>query len=375
MGGIVRKTVESYIRGKGSRGVWTLLGPLSYLYEVGVRARLGLYRAGALSSRTLPCAVVSVGNITAGGSGKTPLTMYIARYLKKKGVAVAVVSRGYGGSLKGPAVVSTGEEGGILLGAAEAGDEPLLMARRLQGVPVVIGADRFAAGELAIKEFSSEVIILDDGFQHIRLSRDLNILLVDGSVPLVGAALLPAGPLREPVSACRRADMVLVKGVSLHNRDKEMLRAIAVMSTGFVYKTKGVRELCGGKSIDMAALKGTPLLAVAGIARPESFFNTLRGLGLNIAGTISYSDHYPYKAEDLRVIRDKMKTCCSEVLITTEKDGVKLSPLLQGGGVEGYALSIDVELKEKSLLRRALAPLIAKAGAGRVVEEEKGARP
>jgi len=355
MSGFVRKGVESYIQGKGRAGVWTLLQPLSYLYEAGVRTRLGLYRAGALRSRSLPCSVISVGNITAGGSGKTPLTMYIARYLMKRGARVVIVSRGYGGSLKGLGVVSNGA-GEILLGAAEAGDEPLLMARSLRGVPVVVGADRFAAGTLAIKEFSPTVIILDDGFQHIRLFRDLNILLVDGSVPLTGARLLPAGPLREPLSAIKRADMVLVKGGSLNDYDKELLGRYNFRATGFVYMAGGVTDLETNESLTLADLKGVPLMAIAGIARPESFFTTLKDSGLKVVGTISYSDHYPYKAEDISVISEKMKTSGAEAFITTEKDGVKLSPLLRGGGLAGYALSIDVRLKEKSVFKRAMAP-------------------
>ncbi len=364
MGGLVRKGVESYIQGKSKGGVWTLLQPLSYLYEAGVRTRLGLYRAGALRSRTLPCAVISIGNLTAGGTGKTPMTMYVARYLQKRGARVVVISRGYGGSLKGCGIVSNGQEGeaGILLGAAEAGDEPLLMARRLSGVPIIVGADRFAAGTLAIKEFAPTVIILDDGFQHVRLDRDLNILLLDGTVPLAGARLLPAGPLREPVSALKRADMVLVKGGLLNDRDKELLRAYNLESTGFVYTPGAVTDLCTNESLTRADLKGRALLGVAGIARPRSFFSTLKDWGLRLLGTISYSDHYPYKAEDMAVIREKMKTSGAEAIITTEKDGVKLSPLLQGSDLAAYALSIDVRLKEKSTFKRVMTPFVGKAG-------------
>ncbi|MFQ5481078.1 MAG: tetraacyldisaccharide 4'-kinase [Thermodesulfobacteriota bacterium] len=349
--------MESYIRGEGHSGTGTLLEPLSYLYEAGVRTRLGLYRAGALRPKSLPCKVISVGNITAGGSGKTPLAMYVARYLMKRGARVVIISRGYGGSLKGTAIVSNGsDDGGILLGPGEAGDEPVLMAHRLKGVPVVLGADRYAAGLLAIKEFSPRVIILDDGFQHIRLARDLNILLVDGSLPLSGARLLPAGPLREPVSACRRADLVLVKGGSLNDRDKELLSGYGIQSTGFVYTPSGATDLATGETLTLAELKQTPLLGIAGIARPKSFFTTLQGQGLKVVGTISYGDHHPYGAEDMSSMREKMKTCGAAALITTEKDGVKLAALVKGSDVTCYALSIDVVLKEKSVFRRAMAP-------------------
>ncbi len=369
MGGFLRKAVESYIRGGGGAGAGALLRPLSCLYETGVKARLGLYRAGLLKSKSLPCSVISVGNITAGGTGKTPVTMYIARYLKDMGAKVVILSRGYGGSLKGIGVVSDGKD--VLLGPAEAGDEPVLMARRLGDVPVVVGADRFSAGQLAVERFSPDVIILDDGFQHIRLHRDLNILLVDGARELGTAKLLPAGPLREPLTALRRAHMVLVKGGRLKDRDKELMRQYDIIESGFAFKARGLTALTTGEALALKALKGKPLLAVAAIAEPDSFFTTLKDVGLKVAGTMAYRDHHPYVADDIKALQIKMKESGAAALITTAKDGVKLAGLLQGASLPSYALDIAVEMKDKAAFKRAMAPFTK--GAKRV--KGKGTGP
>jgi len=366
MGGFIRKAVESYIRGEDDGKAGALLRPLTGLYGAGVRARLGLYSAGFLKTKALPCTVISVGNITAGGTGKTPVTMHIARYLKDKGMAVVILSRGYGGSLKGIGVVSDGNE--VLLGPVEAGDEPVLMARNLGDIPVVVGPDRFSAGELAIKKFSPDIIILDDGFQHIRLSRDLNILLIDGAVELNNARLLPAGPLREPLTGLQRADMVLVKGGRLQERDRALMRKYNIAENGFVFKAGGVTELAGGEARPVKSLKGKPILAIAAIARPDSFFSLLKDLGMNVAGTMAYTDHHGYNAGDIAAIRLKMKATGAEAIITTEKDGVKLAPLLQGADIACYTLAITVEMKNKSAFRQAMRPFIRGA-------KPKGTRP
>ncbi len=369
MSGFIRKAVESYISAGGDGPAGALLRPLAGLYGAGVRARLALYRAGFLKPKTLPCKVISVGNITAGGTGKTPVTMHIARYLKDKGLAVVILSRGYGGSLKEAGVVSDGHE--VLLGPAEAGDEPVLMARRLKDIPVVVGANRFSAGELAIKKFSPDVIILDDGFQHIRLSRDLNILLIDGAVELGSSRLLPAGPLRESLAGLKRADMVLVKGGRLQERDRVLMREYNLIENGFVFKATGVMELSEGKARPVKAIKGRALLAVAAIARPHSFFSLLKDLGMSIAGAMTYTDHHAYNAGDIEAVRLKMRETGAEAIITTEKDGVKLASLLRGSDIACYTLTITLEMKNKSAFIEAMRSFTE--GAGR--PEAKGPRP
>lgn len=185
-----------------------LLSLLSKLYGLAVTIRLSLYRLGILKSRTLPCFVLSIGNITAGGTGKTPMTLYAARLVKKLGYTAAVVSRGYKGAFEEKGgIVSTGKK--IVATADQAGDEPYMLATTLN-IPVVVGKNRYKAAMTAVEEFHPDVVILDDAFQHLAVKRDLNLLLLDCTSPFGNNALLPRGPLREPLSALNRSDAVVL---------------------------------------------------------------------------------------------------------------------------------------------------------------------
>lgn len=319
----------------GPAGV--ILKPLSLVYRTGVSLRLSLYRAGVLRARRLATPVISIGNITAGGSGKTPMTIHIAELLKKKGHGVAVLSRGYKRSSKG--VIAVSDKDKVLIGPAEAGDEPYLMARRLSGVPVIVGEDRVKAGEYAIGRFSPEFILLDDGFQHIRLHRDLNILLVDSSAAFGNNRLLPAGLLREPVSAVGRADLIMVKGGKLTPGDEERLKGFALETLSFHYKVTGATRLKTNKRLSPKELQGLKAFALAGVANPTAFLETLKGLGVSITGKRMYRDHHPYSKADFDSI--KSAAAGAEVIVTTEKDAVKLEGFDEAA-VPVYAISIEV---------------------------------
>ena len=314
-----------------------ILKPLSLVYRTGVSLRLSLYRAGVLKARRLARPVISIGNITAGGSGKTPMTIHIAELLRKKGHSVAILSRGYKRSSKGVIAVSDTER--LLISPAEAGDEPYLMARRLSGVPVIVGEDRVKAGEYAIGRFSPEVILLDDGFQHIRLYRDLNILLVDSTAAFGNNRLLPAGLLREPVNAVGRADLVMVKGDRLTPGDKEHLKGFALETLGFNYKVTGATRLKTSKRLAPDELKGLKAFALAGVANPTAFLETLKGLGVSITGKRMYRDHHPYSKADFDSILSA--SAGAEAIVTTEKDAVKLEGFDEAK-IPVYAVSIEV---------------------------------
>ncbi|GMR04363.1 MAG: tetraacyldisaccharide 4'-kinase [Thermodesulfobacteriota bacterium] len=333
------------------------LYPLSILYGAGVRTRLAAYRAGVLKQRKIPCTVISVGNITAGGSGKTPMTIFLARFLRERGEKVVVVSRGYKGTSKGVNVVSDGEV--IFMGPKSAGDEPCLMARRLKGVPVVVGPDRVRAGLFSIEKFSPDFIILDDGFQHIRLMRDLNILLVDSETGLGNFRLLPSGILREPAGEIKRADLIMVKGKGLGHREAALIKGFGMPVSGFDYRACGMLDLREKKLLATEGLKGRRAFAFAGIARPGAFFKTLKALGADVAGTASYPDHHVYRARDIEEINEEAGGVSAEVIITTEKDGVKLEGLLgKSKGPPLYALSVEVVLKDPAGFERLMAPYL-----------------
>ncbi len=341
MSGLAR-IIERKMRAEKVGVFWhLLLYPLSLVYEVGARFRALLYGAGVLHSSKLLSGVVSVGNITVGGTGKTPLTLLIAEFLTKKDKRVVILSRGYKRTGSGVALVS--DRNGVLLGPDEAGDEPYLMAKRLPGIPVVVGSDRVACGRYATELFKPDFIILDDGFQHLKLRRDLNILLVDGTEGFGNGYLLPRGILREPLSRLDRADAVFVKGRKLKNSAEDLLKSHFIPSLHFTYRPSHVYDLGTGSRRAVEFLKGKTIVAVAGVANPESFFRTLDELQVETTKKLAFPDHHSYQAGDLDLI--KKEAGGTSMVVTTEKDGVKLKGLLTGLPV--YCLAIDAVFEEK----------------------------
>lgn len=320
-----------------------ILYSLSVIYGIAVRLRLLLYRAGVLRTKRVPCPVISVGNITVGGTGKTPVAIFIASLLKESGKRVVVLSRGYKRGGKSIETVSDGRD--ILLGPKMSGDEPHLIAKRLQGVPVVVGADRVKAALYAIEKFSPDVIVLDDGFQHIRLERDFNILLTD-PVKGFGRYLLPRGILREPVEGIGRASLVMGRGFS--KPDMELIKRFKLPVMEYEYRPTGLIDVKDGGSMGVEYLKGRKVLAFCAIANPESFFSTLEGLGAEVTDRVLFPDHHGYTQKDLDTVMGRREG--SQVLITTEKDAVKFEGLnVPKGSV--YALGIDVHMKERERLK------------------------
>lgn len=319
-----RKLASGRLTGLADNLVLLMLTPWAWLYGLALRLRAALYRNGMLKTERLPRPVVSIGNITVGGTGKTPVTAYIARILLAGGYKVAVLSRGYGGTLEGQTcVVSDGAT--VMLGAAECGDEPYLLAATVPGLMVVIGTDRYAAGQLAMQQLVPDIFLLDDGFQHLRLHRDLNILLLDFSRPFGNGLTLPAGILREPSAAARRADLVIFTrapaGAAMDAESGGIPRCLSS------HTISDLLPLGSGSPLPFSRISGHTVLAFAGIADPDSFFSGLREKGLNLVRTIHFPDHVVYNHERREAIAEAMKTSGAEYMITTEKDGVKLKGL------------------------------------------------
>jgi tetraacyldisaccharide 4'-kinase len=305
------------------------LAVVSLVFGAAVRLRNAGYDCGLLPVHRLPCRVVSVGNLTVGGTGKTPTVMTIAAALHTAGARVCIVLRGYRGAGTGARVVSDGRN--VRLSWREAGDEAVLMARRLPGVPVVVGADRVAAGRLAIAEFHPEAILLDDGFQHRRIHRDGNLVLVDATDPFGGEWLLPRGRLREPVRGLRRADAILVTRADQATDLEAVVRRLAVAAPGRpiargTFQACRLYELGSGREHAVAAIRGKRVLAVSGIANPRGFHRTLERLGAVLVEHVAFRDHHPFESTDRRRIAGAAQASGAEWIVTTEKDAVRWAP-------------------------------------------------
>ncbi len=280
-----------------------------------------------LSSRRLPCPVISVGNLSVGGTGKTPLTVMLAGMLKANGYRPAILSRGYG--RHGREKIDIISDGGRRYGSpGEAGDEPFLMTELLGNVPVIVGADRFLSGKKAIVNFDVDLLILDDGFQHRCLHRDVDICLVEMRRPFGNGFLLPAGPLREPASALKRADIIVVTGNSQRYEGAllfpGMKLPVAPPSVFYCWR-RPVAVLDGQRSLrPISVLDGKGIYAFAGIGNPFSFRETIESLGGRILGFSPYPDHHAFERRDLARIREEARLLGADLILTTEKDGARL---------------------------------------------------
>ncbi|MCK6555374.1 tetraacyldisaccharide 4'-kinase [Candidatus Binatia bacterium] len=315
---------------------WLLLQPLSAAFRLGVAARHLAYRAGVLRSERGVLPVVSVGNLATGGTGKTPVTLWLARALAADGRRVAIVMRGYGGAERGVRIVSRGH--GPEAAVDVAGDEASMLARSFAGVVIV--APRRIDGVAAAAGLGCEVVVLDDGFQHRALARDFDLVLLNGRA----GGLLPAGPLREPASALRRADAVAV--VRKADGDRVSLPAAAagkpVFEVRFVAQALVESDAGQWREMALSGLSGHRIGAVCGIAAPASFFAQLRQWDAELAEVFEYPDHYAYDAADWQRLNRAAHRV--DFIVTTEKDLVKLErfPFARGKLV---ALRIGVEVE------------------------------
>jgi len=308
-----------------------VLVPLAVLYTAWMRIRTVLYDKGLCLGKKLPCRVISVGNLSVGGTGKTPMVLYLAKLLTEKGLKVVIISRGYRGRLEAAGgIVSDGRK--VLVGVHDSGDEPQIMARLLQGVPVIVGGNRYRAGQRALEAFSPDVILLDDAFQHLRLKRDLDLVLLDCSRPFGNGYTLPAGDLREPPRALGRGHAaIMTRCQSDQAIVKNTCREVAGYIGGPVFESRHVPVIrniipAEGSGPSEDPLSGRRAFAFSGVAKNDEFLYTLSGFNCEVVRSQQFSDHHFYTDNDLESIRRKAESLNVDCIVTTEKDYVKVGP-------------------------------------------------
>ena len=308
---------------------WWLGAP----YELAARVRLWCYARGWFRKQRLPRPVISVGNLTVGGTGKTPVVMHLVERLTAQGRRVAVLSRGYRRRSQAPQVlVSDGQQ--VLVGPEEAGDEPYLIACRCPRAVVAVGGDRYALGQWVLSRLPVDCFVLDDGFQHVQLHRDVNLLLVDATDLRGIQAALPAGRLREPLAAAARATAILVtRAGTEQDADavwSHLIRACGPLPSPALvdFPAEEFRRVGGEGSRPLADFRGRPALLFSGVGNAGSFHALVAGLGVKVVETLAFPDHVHYTEGMVDAIRAKAKASGADLWVTTEKDAGKVARFL-----------------------------------------------
>jgi tetraacyldisaccharide 4'-kinase len=343
-----------------------LLWAPAKLYELAVRLRVAAYETDYLKQKHLSATVISVGNITLGGAGKTPMVHYIASYLVSEDHSVSILSRGYGRKSSGMRVLNDpaklGETNAEQM-YTEVGDEPLMLARSLKEIPIIVNSDRYEAGRYA-ESFGSGVLVLDDAYQHLSLARDLNILLIDATDTFGGFEMAPFGRLREPLYGLTRADAVIITRADRAFDEAQVLATIRQYCSDDVpvmYFYSGIialRHLATDECYEVTQFAGWNAAVMCGIGNPEAFSDDILRVGINIVREDFYRDHHPFSQTDLDKATRAAKESGADAILTTEKDAVRLEGL-KHGDIPIYAAQLEVQsdddVKLKSLLLRTVS--------------------
>jgi len=356
------EAIERIWYGTGEGGLLpAILRAASWPYRAGFAAREALYRSGFRKMKRLPVPCVAVGNLVVGGAGKTPTASWLTSFFRKEGLRPAVISRGYGGVRRGPERVTVGE------GAESAGlygDEPVMLARRHPDVPVVVARDRWAAGMDAAVTWKAQVVVADDAFQHRRLERDLDIVVVDATRFFGNGRLFPAGPLREHPRGLRRADVVLITRGSEAEALEERRAQLSLLAPGTLFVEGEIvpsRWRSFENQGDGEDPPSGPLYAFCGLANPETFRSTLTGMNRELAGWRPFPDHYRYRDADLEEVVRRARASGAVAAVTTEKDAVRIPRW--AGEPPLFVLDVGLEIHRG---RKALEARLRSLGRGGV---------
>jgi tetraacyldisaccharide 4'-kinase len=328
-----------------------LLAPSTIIYGTVIKIRNRLFDKNIFQEEKVDSKVISVGNLTVGGSGKTPLVINIAKYLKRHSVNVSVLSRGYGRKTKGFKLVSDHER--ILMNVNDAGDEIYLVAEECQ-IPTAVSEKRVAGAKKLLNQVDSDIIVLDDAFQHRWIARDFNVLIIDqrflSNVNSIDQRLLPLGSMREPFESIGRADAVVINRkfstkITVPSKIKKYLIDQSIFYC--YYRVSGIYDVKTNKKYIIEEFEGEHSLVVCGIARPFSFLGTLRDNNINIKNKIIFNDHKEYTDKEIEQIRKKFYSTNSYSVLTTQKDAVKLMEFKKElDDIDIFYLKIDLEFED-----------------------------
>ena len=317
-------------------------------YGLVTRLRAYGYERGWFARKHLPVPVISIGNLTVGGTGKTPLVIEVTDWLVGGGKRVAVLSRGYRRASREPLlVVSDGSR--IVATAEEAGDEPFLIAQRCPRAIVAVGADRYQLARRVLARYSVDCIVLDDAFQHLGVHRDVNLLLLDATDAAGLERLLPAGRLREPITAAKRATGVIVTRAEQPAQVSDVLNRLRSvvdplpMTAQVVFRTEELVSVMNGAPRSREWCKGKSAFLVSGIGHAMSFRSTAAELGVIVSDEVVYPDHHAYSRGDIRMLRERAVRGKADMVLTTEKDGGKIRPYLASNDGDWWAAKLRVE--------------------------------
>lgn len=326
-------TIAGKVLNPGTKVRWWLMWA-AIPYGVLARLRALLYYWSWLAQRRLPVPVLSVGNLTLGGTGKTPVVILLVDWLLAQGKRVGILSRGYRRTSTDPyLLVSNGER--LLVGPNEAGDEPFLMAEHCPRAIVAVGANRFKLGQWVLERFPIDCLVLDDGFQHLGLYRDVDLLLVDATDADGLAAVVPAGRLREPLQAAARATAIVVTRADVPAHVTQVCHRLQSVlgpmpdPIEVVFRPECLVSIVTGASQLPSLFEGKRALLCSGVGHAGSFRSLVERMGITILDEVAYADHHPYTGQDVERLRAKVTEIQAEVVVTTEKDACKLVHLLQ----------------------------------------------
>ena len=334
-----------------------LFYPLSLIYYISINIWGLLYKIKVLKTKSLPCKVISVGNITVGGSGKTPTVQYLSKLLQSKGKKVGIISRGYGRKSKNTIIVTDGK---IKPKSWENfGDEPYMLAKNLEGIPIIVGESRYEAGIKMIAKFNPDIIIMDDGFQHISLHRDLDIVLINSKDTKKSHRLIPLGQLREPLLNLSRADLVILTKTNIHKPShyhEKIIKKIKCTTINNKIEIDDILIDTEGESHNLKIINSKNIFIFSALGDHEGFKKTMEKTGAIIVGHDKYPDHYVYTRIDLKNIEKNAKEKNASFIITTEKDILKT--ISYNKNMNLYFVRMKMVFEPENILKKYIEKII-----------------